>query len=525
MRPSRFSVVLPLLLMAALIGCGQPPAIQYPELEAELPDDWAALDSDDSLAAAPSDTLSLTWWTEFGDPGLDAAIDEAFAANPGLGAAAARVQIAAAASGITHSAMWPWLDISANGARRQQNFVGFPVGGGGVLSSTSTAYGLSLGASWELDIWGRASKAASAATADHQASAADYLGIRLTLAGQTAKAWFAVVEARGLLELAHQTVEAYENTVSSVRSRFERGLRPALDLRLGLADLATSRAIEDVRKQQLQQAVRRLETLLGRYPAGLLETVAELPDLDEPIPAGLPAELVGRRPDMLAAERRVAASGARVSSAKRALLPRISLTASTGTSTAALGDLLSGNFGVWSLAGNLLQPIFQGGRLRAQVRQAQGFQAEALAGYANAALNAFREVEVALAAEAILAEQEAHVGEAASQSMAAYRLADDRYRAGLTNLITLLDSQRRAASSLISHIQVKRARLDNRIDLILALGGGFSPRSDDVRGDFVAVDSVEPQASLGTGDADAQATPAGNEPTSSDPSTDSARKP
>ena len=182
MKRLRFSAVLTLLALATLIGCGQPPGIQYPELEAELPDDWAALDSYDSLAAAPSDTLSLTWWTEFGDPGLDAAIGEAFAANPGLGAAAARVQIAAAASGITHSAMWPWLDISANGGRRKQNFVGFPVGGGGVLSSTSTAYGLSLGASWELDVWGRASKAASAATADHQASAADYLGIRLTLA-------------------------------------------------------------------------------------------------------------------------------------------------------------------------------------------------------------------------------------------------------------------------------------------------------------------------------------------------------
>ena len=369
----------------------------------------------------------------------------------------------------------PTVQSTFNGSRRKQNFVGFPIPGaeGRVLSTVSTNYGVSLDVSWEIDLWGRLRNTARAALADLQASAADLRGAQLSIAGQTTKAWFAIAEAQQQIDLSSQTVQSFRSSAEQVRERFEAGIRPALDLRLALLNLSNAEAQLQQRRQQFDVATRQLELLLGQYADGVFDTPAELPAITPVVPAGLPADLVARRPDLVAAERELTAFLVRADVARTDLLPRFSLTGSTGTSTDGLRSLIDGNFGVWSLVGNVVAPLWQGGRLRAQVARAEARGAEALANYANAALTAYAEVETALSAEEFLAERERHLAESTLQARAAERLADERYRAGLETYITVLDSQRSAVNAEADLIAARRTRLENRVDLYLALGGGF----------------------------------------------------
>jgi outer membrane protein TolC len=228
------------------------------------------------------------------------------------------------------------------------------------------------------------------------------------------------------------------------------------------------------RRQILDATVRQLEILMGKYPAAAFELAEDLPDAPRGVPAGLPAELVSRRPDLVAQERRLLAADARIAQSKAALRPSFSLTGATGTATNQLQELLNGQVFVWSLIGGLTQPIFNNGRLKAEVRQSEARAREAAALYENAALNAYREVEVALAADRFLSEQEAALDTATRQAIKAQDLAEERYRSGLADIITVLDAQRTAIESESQWLAVRRARLDNRVDLHLALGGSFA---------------------------------------------------
>ncbi len=457
-----------LLVMAiTAIGCATVAPAPI-DLDVSLPTGWTG-------RATVEGEVVGDWWPAFGDPQLSEAVRTALRQNYDLLAAAARLEDAAAGARIAGAPLQPTVDAGLNGARRRQNFIGFPIPGGerAVLSSFSTSWGVSLNTSWEADLWGRLRAGARAALADVQRSAADLRSARQSIAGQTVKAWFAVGEAHEQLELAQRTVDSFAASAAQVQGRFEQGLRPALDLRLALSSLSTAEANVALREQQTDATTRQLEVLLGEFADKHAEVARTLPDTPAPVPAGLPAELVGRRPDVVAAERFVAADLERLKVARADLYPRLSLTASGGTSTRSLTDLLNGDFGVWSLVGNLTQPLFQGGRLRGAVDQAKARTDESLANYAGVALQAYAEVETTLAAESLLESQERHLTEAAEQSTAAARLADDRYIAGLSDYISVLESQRQAVNSQSALIAARRQRLDNRVDLHLALGGGF----------------------------------------------------
>jgi NodT family efflux transporter outer membrane factor (OMF) lipoprotein len=409
---------------------------------------------------------------------LPALVHEALVANHDLQAAAARLEQAQEVARIAVADLQPQVGAGLSAARQRQVFVGFPIPGsaGNVLSTQSTRYGVSLDATWEVDLWGRLRAGARAAVADAQAVAADVRGARLSLASQTARAWFAAVEAAEQRRLARATASSRQESAAAVRVRYEQGLRPALDLRLALSQQAEAAAAVQQRQAQLDLVVRQLEALLGRYPGGALEgrlEAASLPALPPPVPAGLPAEVFGRRPDLVAAERRLAAAAQRRQAARRALYPRLTLTAAGGTASDQLGDLLDGDFRVWSLVAGLTQPLFQGGRLRAGVRRAQAAEEEALASWAGAALRAFAEVESALAVAGALAAREQLLAASAQQLGAARQLAGERYRSGVGDYLTLLESESREHAARSALLSVRRQRLDNRIDLHLALGGGF----------------------------------------------------
>ena len=466
-----------LLAVVALLagGCASAPPVEHPALDIALPENWTARE-------LPEGRLGATWWEDFGDGGLATAVDIALSQNYDLRAAAARLEQAAADARAADGDLQPTVQGTFSGSRRKQNFVGFPIPGGEdrVLSTVSTNYGISLAVSWEIDLWGRLRNTARAALADLQASAADLRGAQLSIAGQTTKAWFAIAEAQQQVDLSLETVQSFRSAAEQVRDRFEASIRPALDLRLALLNLSNAEAQLQQRRQQFDGATRQL-LLLGQYADGMLETPAGLPQITPTVPAGVPAKLVARRPDLVAAERELAAFLVRADVARTDLLPRLSLTGATGTATDGLRSLIDGAFGVWSLLGNVVAPLWKGGRLRAQVDRVEARAAEALASYANAALTAYAEVETALAAEEFLVERERHLAESTLQARAAERLAEERYRAGLETYITVLDSQRSAVSAKAELIAARRIRLENRIDLYLSLGGGFEELEAPVR--------------------------------------------
>ncbi|NKB89660.1 MAG: efflux transporter outer membrane subunit [Acidobacteria bacterium] len=458
------------LLFVSACTPSAPPATQ-PETGIDVPEHFG-----EESAMAPV-AMTQTWWEDFQTEELSGAIEQALAFNADLVAAAARVDQAAAQARIAGADLKPQVSAGLAANRSKRNFVGFPIPGGEdeVLSTISNNFGVSVDLSWEIDLWGRLSAQSRQGLASFQATQADFQAVRLSIAGQTAKAWFAVAEAQLQLDLAERTVASLSRSADQVRDRFERGVRPPLDLRLALAQLYGAEAAVEARKRQLDFAGRQLEVLLGLYPGRDLEFPRELIATPAVVPAGLPAELVARRPDIVAAERRLTASQEQLNVARASLYPRLSLTASGGTSTAELTDLVKGDFSVWSLAGNLLAPIFSGGRLRAGVDLADAGVDADVAGYVGTALRAYSEVETTLAAETFLADRATNLEQATVQSQAAERLAMDRYRNGLENFITVLESQRRTFDAESAWIAGRRERLDNRVDLYLALGGGFDP--------------------------------------------------
>ncbi len=461
-------------LALLLTGCASAPDRRPPTIEVATPGTYASTAVPGwSAATNPAD-----WWSGFDDTVLDSLVSEALGNNMDIRAAAARVDAAAAAARITRADQWPQLSAGGRAQKSESKIIGFPIpGGGDVLTVRSEQFGVSLDMSWEIDLWGRIRKGEEAALAELGASWADLAAARMSIAAQTAKAYFALIEAERQVAFADTSVASVARTVDQVRHRYEQGVRSSLDLRIALTTLANVEALRVRRLQQQATAARQLEILMGRYPAAEVATRGAMPDMTGPVPGGLPSELLIRRPDLVAAERRYAASESRVSQARRAFFPRITLTGSAGTTSNDLNDLVDLDFGVWNIAAGLVQPIFQGGRLRANLSQSHARADLSLAAYVQALLVAFNEVEQALTAEALLAERERHVAEATRQSRAAYRLAQREYEAGLTDYIAVLETQRSAIAASSELITVQRERLDARINLHLALGGGFDIES------------------------------------------------
>lgn len=458
---------IPTAGLIVLAGCASPPPPNTDSLELDIPAQWS---QETTTAPATRDA----WWTTLGSDAVDALVREALEANHDLGAAIANVEAAKANATIQGADRLPQINGSLSGSRQKQIFVGLPIGSG-VLSSLSNSFGLSAQASWEIDLWNRLGLRERAALADLQATEADLAAARLSVSGLVTRTWVQLTELERQRALAERTLEAFRETLAVAEDRYDRGLISPVDIHLTRTQTETTAALLALRENQLQATARQLEVLLGRYPSGALRVAGEFPKAVGDVPAGLPAELVLRRPDLVAAERRVVASQARTGEARRNLLPRITLTASTGTTSNELGDLLDGDFGVWSIAGSLLQPLFQGGRLRAQVRASAAAEDAALARWAQAVLNAFADVETALAADALLATREGHLAAALASSTRAWDLAADRYRQGIGDLLSVLEAQRGALSAESELIAVRSARLQSRIDLHLALGGGFDP--------------------------------------------------
>ena len=463
-----FALSLVVTLSALSAGCNR--SLQRPQRDSivKVPDAWTGGES--IPAAGPSD-----WWTSFGDEGLDGVVSRVLQRNQDLRAAAARIEAAQAQARSASAAQLPQLDVGFDLGGRKQNFLGLRLPGaeGSVLSRTFSSTGLSLNLGWEVDLWGKMKAGKLAAVANAQARQAELAAARLSLSAQAARAWFAAIEAHRQVELARSSVESYRMSAGRIRARFEGGVRPALDLRLALAELRIAEAVLQSRLESADRGARQLQILMGDYPDGRHELGKDLPEGPDRVPTGLPSELVHRRADLVAAERDLLAADARIAEARAQLRPRFSLTTTFGTSSDQLRNLLSAELLVWSLLGNVVQPVFNRGRLKAGVTLNQARAEEAAARYESAVLAAYNDVEAALAAEEVLRRRLEAIEEAAEQSVAARDLAQQRYRSGLAGIITLLAAQRTAIDSESQLLTLRRLQLDNRVNLHLALGGSF----------------------------------------------------
>ena len=444
---------------ATLAGCALQSPPEHEELvrmsapNRQLAPQWVA------QGALPGE-VGDRWLASFKDPALDALAREALAYNPDLQVAAARVEQAAAAQRIAGATLYPQVSLLARGGAKMG---GDPTGlqGVGVL------------ANWELDLWGRVRAGAAAAGQQYSSTTLDAAFARQSIAAQVAKGWFLATEARLQRQLADDTVSASERLLSLTQDRLRVGVGDEYDVSVAQANLHSFRDVAQNLDLAYQQALRSLEILAGRYPAALVVVPAELAMPPAPVPAGMPSDLLERRPDVVAAERRVAAALYRTEQAKAARLPQISLTATVSSVSSELFVLKERDNPVWSGGASLLAPIFLGGQLQAQVELRTAEQKQAVAEYGRIGARAFGEVENALSAGFALETREAILRQAVAENQRSLDLANIRFRIGATDLRAVQQQNLALYSAQVALLRVRSERLVQRVNLYLALGGSF----------------------------------------------------
>jgi len=460
MRMGR-SVLAVAFVVAALGGCALKKPPEHVELTKEAlpnlqaPVAWTA----PAGAAGTAGAVASAWLATFHDPQLDSLVEEALRYNPDLRVAAARVEQAASYVKVAGATLLPQVNALARG--------------GGALSGDSSGLeGLGVFANWELDLWGRVRAGREAARDQYTSAALDAEYARQSLAALVAKSWFLATEARMQKAIAEEMVGSSEKQLALAQDRLRIGRGDEYDVALSRANLATFR--DSVRSLDLahQQAVRALEALAGRYPAAALQVPAQLATAG-PVPVGMPSELLERRPDVIAAERRVAAAFYRVEEAKAARLPRISLTAAVSSISSELFVLKDRDNPVWSAGASISAPLFTGGALQGQVEVRTAEQKQALAEYGRVGARAFGEVENALSSAFTLDEREAILTESVTANSRALELANVRYRVGVGDLRAVQQQALALHAARTALLRVQAERLVQRVNLHLALGGSF----------------------------------------------------
>lgn len=397
----------------------------------------------------------------FDDEQLDFYVTKALQNNPDLNSSLARLEESGFEMKKAKSSMVPGLDFSGSASRTQNSFRD--------VRSREGRYVAGLDAQWEIDVWGRIRAGVRATARNRDALLADHESARQSIAAQTMQAYFDLIAEEQLLELSQRRMVSFEKTFRLVERRFESGTEDLGDLDLARTDLENTRA-QFARRQNLRgRAARQLALLCGIYP-DTKSSAGSWPVMKPGVQVGLPSTLLLSRPDVDAAYQRIRAADSSVKVAHRDIYPRFSLTASGGGQSSALKDIADSNFSVWSIAGNLAGPIFDGGRRRAELGAANARAKEAWANYQATVLNAFREVEDALGSELYLRRQEQFLANALRAARSAESRIRRNYETGLTEILTLLDTQRRAFNTEQAFIDTKALRYKNRVVLALALG-------------------------------------------------------
>jgi NodT family efflux transporter outer membrane factor (OMF) lipoprotein len=463
---------LALLLAALLAGC----ALQRPpdpvELRrqalprVEVPEHWAS-------DAAGGTSVRDGWLASFNDPQLVQLVEEALAYNTDLQAAGARVTEAAGYARLSAASLYPAVNLLARG-------------GGKLSGDNSGLEGVGLIASWELDVWGRVRYGRAAAEAQYASTLADLEYARQSLAATVARSWMLAIEARLQRAIAEDAIRVSERLLSLAKDRHRVGRGDAIDVANAEANVENYRDTARQLDLAFRQSTRALELLVGRYPGAQLAVADALPAMPATVPVGLPSDLLERRPDVIAAERRVAAAFHRTGEAKAARLPRISLTAGVNTISSDLFLLQDRDNPVWSAGASLMAPLYQGGALKSQVEIRSAEQRRAIADYAGRALRAFNDVENAMSAEFAAHEREQILMRSVAAWERAANLSRIAYEVGSIDLRPVQQQQLGVNGTRSVLLRVQSEQRVQRVNLHLALGGGFGGPETNLR-DRVAV--------------------------------------
>lgn len=406
---------------------------------------------------------TVRWPESFNDPLMLKLIEEGKANNLNLQVTAGNMDKAWLLAEKSGAALKPTANLSLG---RSQS--GSANGG-----SSSGSVNVGLTASWELDVWGRMRAGISAAQANAQAAEADYIFAQHSLSANIAKTYLKVIEAKLQAGITRNNVQILKKTMRITQVKYDNGLSSGQDVALNRANLASAEEKLITLQGSERDAVRGLEVLLGRYPNASTELPSVLPNLPSAPPAGVPSEILERRPDIVAAERKVASAFDATDQAKAARLPSFSLTSSLNGSSASLKDVLNPANLVWQLAANIAAPLFDGGKRKIDMKIANIEQKQAISNYAQTALTAFSEVENNLDQGNVLARREVALTEVLKQSNKAYRIASLRYKEGEIDLLDTLSIQQQAIGAESNLLSIKRAQLEQRINLYLSLGGSW----------------------------------------------------
>jgi NodT family efflux transporter outer membrane factor (OMF) lipoprotein len=447
--------------LAALAACALKPPPSREDVTAQslpvfdIQKTWAA-------TAGTSGPVADRWLSSFNDPQLDALVQEALVFNPDLMVTAARVEQAAGYVRLSGATLYPQVNLLGTGSLGQ---------------NSSGVQGVGVFLNWELDLWGRIRAGREASKDQYVSAELDAEYARQSITALVAKGWFLATEARLQKAIAEDMVAATERQLGFTQDRLRVGVGDEYDVTQARATLATYRDSVQSLDLALQQALRSLELLVGRYPAATLGVPPQLAPMPAPVPVGMPSELLERRPDVVAAERRVAAAFFRVEEAKAARLPRISLTASVNTISSEVFVLKDRDNPVWSAGAGLVAPLFLGGQLQSQVEIRTAEQKQAVAEYGRVGARAFGEVENALASGFTLEQREAILKQAVADNARALELANVRYRVGSGDLRAVQQQSMALYASRTALLRVQSERLVQRVNLHLALGGSFTEQA------------------------------------------------
>lgn len=424
--------------------------------------------------AATVSALPDPWWKVFGDATLDGLIDEALAHNPDVAVAAERVAEARAILRIANADRLPSLDIDGSATRtKDPAFITEAAG----QDRHQTLYRVQGVVGYELDFWGRYQRASQAARAQLLSTEFGREATKLSLTGEVARSYFGLIAAAEQLARARDTLSSREESLRLERLRLDAGESDEFTFKRAQAEAAATRVAARQLELEVVQRTNALGVLLGRSPKDLIDNAVSTQgiSLPEPVtlPAALPSSVLERRPDVGAAEAALIAAAADVGAARAQLFPSITLTGAFGSLSPELDDLFTEPFEAWSAIGGLLQPVFQGGRLRANVARAKAVKEQRRAEYARTVQIAFRDVLDALRGQELIASVRAANAEQVAALNRATELAELRYGQGDIAYLELLDVRRSLYQSEIDLVAAERDELLNTVDLALALGGGL----------------------------------------------------
>jgi outer membrane protein, multidrug efflux system len=464
-----FMKLLPITLAAALLATGCSLAPTYERPAAPVP---TVFPSDPAQPAGPA-ASTIAWQSYFTDPRLGRLIDTALANNRDLRVAVQNIEVARAQFQVTRSALFPTVAVGASGSRSSPNPYQ-PLGLGG---SVASQYSVNLGVTaWELDFFGRITSLKDAALAQYLATEESRKAAQISLVAAVANGWLQLLADQELLQITRQTLTTREDTQRLTKMRFDNGVSSEIDYQSATSLAENARAVYAQQQRLRLQDENALALLLGApVPPEALANARSLEDAQPmaDVPAGLPSDLLGERPDIRAAEQQLIANNANIGAARAAFFPRVSLTTSIGTASTQFSNLFDSGTKAWAFAPQITLPIFDAGRNQANLDAARASREIALAQYEKSIQSAFREVSDALAGRQTLGEQVRALRATTEAEDARLKLNVLRYRNGIASSLDLLDAQRSLFVAQQAAVQSRLTQLQNQVALYKALGGGW----------------------------------------------------